>query len=185
MGRMRSAGRADSIGQAPTLGIGLLCCLLLAQPASASIVFSSAYNIENFGEVTETIFSTEFEVDTPWILDEVRIEVTHRYASELELSLSGPEGEFHLLRKNGARTRVGAGTGTVDGVEPYTLIESGAPLGSVSDWDFTGYKPGGTYDALEWPRGALSPGVSSIPSEGLVRRSDGALTRPGTREATV
>ena len=141
----------------------LLSCLLLAESAGAATLFSNDYNIAGFGQRTERIFSTEFTVEKPWTLDAVNIEVTHQYASELELSLTSPTGDvFFLLNRNGARTRVGNGSGTLAGVETYTLVESGAPLGSVSNWNFTGYRPGGIYDALEWPSGTRASGVWTI-----------------------
>jgi hypothetical protein len=141
----------------------LLCCTLASPLARAAALFSHDYDIEGFGGSTAQIFSTGFAVNEVWNLDSVSIDVTHEYAAELELSLTSPGAEvFNLLSRNGYRTRVGDGSGTLGGVETYTLIESGAPLGSVTGWDFTGYRAGGTYDALEWPSGILNPGVWTI-----------------------
>jgi hypothetical protein len=126
-------------------------------------MFSHDYDIVGFGGTTAQLFSTPFAVNETWSLDSVRIGVTHDYAAELELSLTSPGAEvFFLLSLNGYRTRVGDGSGTLAGVESYTLIESGAPLGSVTGWSFTGYKSGGTYDALAWPTGILNPGIWTI-----------------------
>ncbi len=141
----------------------LLSCVLVAEPAGAATLFSHDYDIAGFGERTEQVFATQFTVNKPWTLNAVSIELSHQYASELELSLASPGGDvFYLLNRNGARARVGDGNGTLAGVEIYTLVESGAPLGSVSNWNFKGYQPGGTYDALAWPTGTLDAGVWTI-----------------------
>jgi len=141
----------------------LLCCTLASACARADTFFSHDYDIVGFGGATAQIFSTKFAVNEAWSLDSVSIGVTHDYAAELELSLTSPGAEvFFLLSLNGYRTRVGDGSGTLAGVETYTLVESGAPLGSVTGWSFKGYEAGGTYDALQWASGNLNPGDWTI-----------------------
>ena len=62
----------------------------------------------------------------------------------------------------GARTRVGAGSGLLSGVEIYTFSDPAAAALSAADWDFTGYQPGGTYGAREWPTGEWEAGTWNL-----------------------
>ncbi len=141
----------------------LILVLLAATHARAAVLFSRDYNITGLGRVDQLAFSAVIPLGPLAAVSTVELELSHSYVGELVLTLEAPTGqEFTLLGSDGDRTRVGAGNGLLSGVELYTLRNPAEATLSVTDWDFSGYQPGGTYAAREWPAGAWEAGTWNL-----------------------
>jgi hypothetical protein len=129
----------------------------------AGFVYQADYDIVGFGEGDELIIATQIPMGAVAAIEFLEVELSHSYAAEIVLSLTAPSGEeFFILDHNGYRTRIGAGTGVLDGTEVYRFVAPGSGFASVESWDYTGYQPGGTYGAAEWPVGGWDAGTWTL-----------------------